>query len=252
MHFDAITYSLLKDRKLINVAPLCTVETSGWTGSQSGEVLFTGDGTTVDFSGKVELPPVNPLNSFVLHYTIGGTTYDATADSDGNITGEHITSGTINQDGTYEIHFDTAPDDGTDGTADYNHGIAPANLENALDPNNPNPSDWGWNSRTGSGPIGKITLYPRDAGFYLINVIYEVNFITSAVNLGLVLETEGTVKKWVGNLREYTGYEDIVVSDTGGFFIDKDILTGFKLNWFANSATEVKIRVHRIIVAKLL
>ena len=165
MHFDAITYSLLKDRKLRNVAPLCTVETSGWTGSQSGEVLFTGDGTTVDFSGKVSLPPVNPLNSFVLHYTIGGTTYTATADSDGNIAGTHITSGTINQDGNYEIHFDTAPDNGTDGTADYDYGIPPSNLENVLKPD-PTPSGIAWLTTTGYTYKSFMITFPQP-GYYL-------------------------------------------------------------------------------------
>jgi len=189
MHFDAITYSLLKDRKLRNVAPLCTITTSDWTGSTSGEVLFTGDGTTKDFSGKVDLPPVNPLDSFVLHYTIGGTTYDATADSDGNITGEHITSGTINQDGTYEIHFDTPPDDTTDGTADYNYGIEPANIERVLDPVNPQPSDWGWFSSDRAKLCGKLYLTPPYKGIYL--VVQVVEFYTvrggSKLNLGYSL-----------------------------------------------------------------
>jgi len=168
MHFDAITYSLLKDRKLRNVAPLCTVEILGWTGSQSGEVLFTGDGTTVDFSGKVSLPPINPLNSFTLHYTIGGTSYSITADENGNLSDANMT-GTINQDGTYEFHFNTAPDNGTDGTADYDYGISPANLENTLDPSNPNPSDWGWTSSAGSSSIGSVLITPPMRGIFLVS-----------------------------------------------------------------------------------
>jgi len=168
--------------KLKNVAPLCTVETKGWTGSTSGEVLFTGDGTTKDFSGKVDLPPVNPLSSFVLHYTIGGTTYDATADENGNITGTHITSGTINQDGTYEIHFDTAPDNGTDVTADYDYGIAPANLENVLDPNNPNPSGWGWKTTTGAGSHGFLIITLPQKGVYLLGGRIETLLVSGTAS----------------------------------------------------------------------
>ena len=129
--------------RLENVAPLCTIETDGWTGSQSGEVLATGDGSETHFTGTIDYQPVDPLDSFTIHYTIGGTTYDATADSDGNITGTHITSGTINQEGQYDITFDTPLDNGTDLTADYQHGITPANVENALYPKY-QPSDWGW------------------------------------------------------------------------------------------------------------
>ncbi|HDD44336.1 MAG TPA: hypothetical protein ENG63_05705, partial [Candidatus Desulfofervidus auxilii] len=74
MHFDAITYSLLKDRKLINVASSCKLEVPDWTDSVSGEVLATGDGSQTHFTGTIDYQPVNPLNSFTIHYTIGGTT----------------------------------------------------------------------------------------------------------------------------------------------------------------------------------
>ena len=156
--------------RLENVAPLCTIEVSGWTDSQSGEVLATGDGSQTHFTGTIDYQPVNPLNSFTIHYTIGGTTYDATADSDGNITGTHITSGTINQEGQYDITFDTPLDNGTDLTADYQHGISPANVENAFYPKY-QPSDWGW--RTCQGNCWFVTIHFPSPGYYIVRFVVE-------------------------------------------------------------------------------
>jgi len=158
---------------LVNVAPLCTIETEGWTGSTSGEVLFTGDGTTVDFSGKVDLPPINPLNSFTLHYVIGGNSYSVTADEDGNLSDANMT-GTINQDGTYEFHFNTAPDNETDGTADYNYGIAPTNFENAFDMDRSNYSSEGWTSSSSAGYVSYVNFEMPDEGAYLCCFELEV------------------------------------------------------------------------------
>ncbi|RKX60868.1 MAG: hypothetical protein DRP29_01835 [Thermodesulfobacteriota bacterium] len=154
---------------LINVAPLCTIS-SNWKSSVSGEVLATGDGSQTHFTGTIDYQPVDPLDSFTIHYTIGGTTYDATADSDGNITGTHITSGTINQEGQYDITFDTPLDNGTDLTADYNHGISPANVENAFYPKY-QPSDWGW--RTCQGDCWHISIIFPSPGYYILRVVVE-------------------------------------------------------------------------------
>jgi len=168
---------------LPNVTPLCAIEISGWTGSTSGEVLFTGDGTTKDFSGKVDLPPVN-LSSFTLHYTIGGTSYSVTANENGNLSDANMT-GTVNRDGTYEFHFNTPPDDTTDGTADYSYGIPPSNLENALDPSNPNPSDWGWFSSDGAKLCGKLYLTPPYKGVYLVTQVVEFYTVSGGSKLNL-------------------------------------------------------------------
>lgn len=152
--------------RLPNIAPYCSVIAENWTDSRSGEVLFTGDGTTTNFSGKVDLPPVNPLDSFTLHYTVGGNSYSVTANSEGNLSDGNM-SGTITQDGTYNFTFNTPPDNGTDGTADYDYGIPPANLENALDPNNPNPSSLGWTSTIGAANFGQVRIYLPEPGVYL-------------------------------------------------------------------------------------
>jgi len=243
------------DSKLENVAPLCTIETGGWTGSQSGEVLFTGDGTTVDFSGKVDLPPVNPLNSFTLHYTIGRNSYTATADSDGNITGEHITSGTINQDGTYEIHFDTPPDDTTDGTADYNYGIPPSNLENVLDPSNLNPSGWGWKSTTGAGFIGKLKINFDSSlvpGIYLLGIKYGFlsmdDTLTFSIKAqfyekGLLVDTFG------GEVNAITTER---IFDSKGFILHvTDLTFTYQIMFYVNAKSNAKVRLYNISLFKL-
>ncbi|RKX59430.1 MAG: hypothetical protein DRP29_04610 [Thermodesulfobacteriota bacterium] len=254
MHFDAITYSLLKDRKLRNVAPLCTIETTGWTGSTSGEVLFTGDGTTKDFSGKVGLPPVNPLSSFVLHYTIGGTTYDATADENGNITGTHITSGTINQDGNYEIHFDTPPDDTTDGTADYNYGIEPSPIENIVDSNLETYAGPAWKKLTGSGIIGSLKIYPPK-GIYLAGIRWSFYSLdgTGAVSISYALISsagalyEGTLSP----SKVSQGTTEIFRCSGSVFIVIDDITTGFKLDFGTNSAGEYPIKIFELFLYKL-
>ena len=234
---------------LINVAPLCTITTSNWTGSTSGEILFTGDGATKDFLGKVDLPPVNPLNSFTLHYTIGGTTYDATADENGNITGTHITSGTINQDGTYEIHFDTAPDSGTDGTADYNHGIPPSNLENALDPSNPNPSDWGWTSTTGAGYYAYITFTLPEDGIYLFTGVIE----NEKSNPTSSLKPKMFVKHWAGiNYRYETDLGSVYMDSSKIVVLSPAIVRkNFQIRHYITTACEFKVRFRDIQIFKL-
>ena len=252
MHFDAITYSLLKDRKLRNVAPLCTIETSGWTGSQSGEVLFTGDGTTTDFSGKVDLPPVNPLDSFTLHYTIGGISYDATADSDGNITGTHIKSGTIiNQDGTYEIYFDTPPDNGTDGMADYDHGIEPANLENMLDPNKP-PTGWGWFSTPSAEYRAEMIIKFKQNGIYLVGFRYEIENRKSDGLYWRWIYKEINSPNWqhgVYNLYHFWLSGNSTALKAGIWHVVKD--SGFRIYGHAEDACELRIRFHNFFVFKL-
>ncbi len=254
MHFDAITYSLLKDRKLRNVAPLCTIITSNWTGSASGEVLFTGDGTTVDFSGKVNLPPVNPLNSFTLHYTIGGVSYDATADSDGNITGEHITSGTINQDGNYEIHFDTAPDNTTNVTADYDYGISPGNLENALDGNPNTSTEIGWTTTIGSGEFGAIMIIPPSNGIYLTGIKSGVwsSSGSSTWKISTYSVTSGGIW-WIGTINNAITAitsERIRNSIACLMTVDNNVF-GFKFSFVGNSADTYFAKIYEIFVYKL-
>ncbi len=161
-----IRTELFRDR-LPNVAPYCTVTTSGWTGSTTGEVITTVSTTTTSpITGKIKLPPVNPLDSFTLHYVLGGITHSVTADADGNLLDGNLT-GTIAQDGTYNLNFAILPDVGTDIICDYSYGIAPANLENALDPSNPNPSDWGWKTTTGAQVAGYITVQFPEKGAYV-------------------------------------------------------------------------------------
>jgi len=242
--------------RLENVAPLCTIETNDWTGSTSGEVLFTGDGTTVDFSGKVDLPPVNPLNSFTLHYTIGGTSYSVTADEDGNLSDANMT-GTINQDGTYEFHFNTPPDDTTDGTADYSYGIPPSNLGNALDPNNPNPSDWGWKTTTGADRVGRIKIRLQSPGLYAIGIRagYKADSASGSLQVSLMYHDKISSGEWVcGELqRSLTVATDerIRTSMLGFYKYDPDETENFSLSVWVNAANTWYIRFYNICVFKI-
>jgi len=84
----------------------------------TGEVIGTGDGTTTSFSGTLANPPAFP-NSVSIHYVIGATSYTATDDGAGNISGTYV-SGTITYStGVWSLTFTTAPDSGTNITADY-------------------------------------------------------------------------------------------------------------------------------------
>ena len=84
----------------------------------SGEVIGAGDGTTTSFSGTLAHPPI-VTSSITIHYTISSTAYTATDDGAGNISGTDC-SGTINYStGAWSLTFTTAPDSGTNITADY-------------------------------------------------------------------------------------------------------------------------------------
>lgn len=239
--------------RLPNVAPYCTVTTSDWTDSTTGDVLATGDGVTTTFSGKVALPPVNPLDSFVLHYTIGGTAYSVTALADGTISDANVT-GTIAQDGTYSLTFSTAPDNATDITADYSYGIAPANLENALDPSNPNPSDWGWKTTTGAGNLGVLVFTLPEEGTYLVCLRSTALRITN--NVGGKLSNiywayDPTILGWryTASLNTFNPSVDVTEQeDSLPFFVNSD---RFKLVMYLTGAEEFKWRLNKIFIFKL-
>lgn len=90
----------------------------------SDVLLGVGDGATTAFNGTQTPVPVKE-NSVSIEYVIGGTTYTATDDGSGNITGTDITSGSIDYTtGAYSITFSTAPDTGTNILLDYTNGIS--------------------------------------------------------------------------------------------------------------------------------
>ena len=122
-------------REITTLRPIERVEYKHWSNlalvgtemynpqenSVTGEVIGTGDGSTTSFSATLANTPVEP-KSLTVHYTIGGTAYTGTDDGEGNITGTDIDSGTINYDtGEVSLTFSTAPDDGTNITADYKY-----------------------------------------------------------------------------------------------------------------------------------
>lgn len=87
------------------------------------ESIGAGDGTTLTFSGTLANSPV-PRNRLSISYVIGGTTYAATDDCAGYITGDYIDgSSSFNYStGAYAITFTTAPDNSTSISADYIYG----------------------------------------------------------------------------------------------------------------------------------
>jgi len=94
-------------------------------GHVTNEVRATGDGSTTDFSYTLDHSPVKP-SSLTVHYTISGTSYTATDDGSGNISGTDC-SGTITYEtGDVSLTFTTAPDNGTDITNDYTYYNPPA------------------------------------------------------------------------------------------------------------------------------
>lgn len=84
----------------------------------SDEILGAGDGVATSFSGTLTNYPVVP-KTVTISYTIGSTVYTATDDGAGTITGTSV-SGTITYStGAWALTFTTAPDNGTNITADY-------------------------------------------------------------------------------------------------------------------------------------
>lgn len=84
----------------------------------TNEVLAQGDGSQTTFNLTLTKAPCF-INSLTLSYTVGATVYQATSNASGVITGTHITSGTLAEDGSIPaLVFSTAPDNLTDIKAD--------------------------------------------------------------------------------------------------------------------------------------
>ncbi len=235
--------------RLPNVAPYCEVTTDSWTGSTTGETLFTPDGvSTGPWTGKVALPPVNPLSSFVFHYTLGGVAYSVVALDDGTIADANIV-GQINQDGTYTISSNT-PLDAVACTADYSYGIAPSNIENALDPNNPNPSDWGWTSTTGAGYYAFLKFELPEDGLYLFTYVFEAAPSSPAASIrGRSFSYHSSDP----NYRAQYDYISSIYMDTGKIVLSlpTTMLKKMLLKHYITAACEFKIRFWDFKIFKL-
>ncbi|ADO44950.1 hypothetical protein Hydth_0550 [Hydrogenobacter thermophilus TK-6] len=84
------------------------------------QTIGTGDGTTTSFTGTLATP-VTP-SSVSVSYTVGSTTYTAVDDGKGNITGDYISTGTVNyQTGSISLTFSTAPANGTQINVKYSN-----------------------------------------------------------------------------------------------------------------------------------
>lgn len=83
----------------------------------TSEVIATGDGSTLTFSGLTASKRPHFLN-LSISYTIGGTTYTGTSTTGGVLTGTNISSGTVAEE-SISVTFSTAPDDTTNITCTY-------------------------------------------------------------------------------------------------------------------------------------
>jgi hypothetical protein len=83
------------------------------------ETIGAGDGSTTSFSATLSNVPVEK-GSISISYTINGTSYTAVDDGRGNISGVHVTSGTVDYaTGSISLTFDTATDNGTNIDCNY-------------------------------------------------------------------------------------------------------------------------------------
>ena len=240
--------------RLENVAPYCQISASGWTGSTTGETLFTPDGiSTGPWSGRIALPPINPLNSFVLHYTLGGTAYSVAALDDGTIADANVT-GQINQDGTYTISSAT-PLDAVAVTCDYSYGIAPTNLENALNPDSLSYAGPGWRSTTGSVQIGTIDIYPPENGTYLVGLKISQYTLSSASGLSINFTSITSTGNWYSGVAlgaQLTTTIEKFRSSLGMILVKDSDIAGLRFNFYANGPGEYLIKIYNIYVFKLM
>lgn len=86
------------------------------------ENIATGDGDQTEFTHTLQNTPV-VKTSLEIKYTVGATEKTATADVDGNITGDDLDDTKTNsvdyESGEVTLNFSTAPDDTEDIEADY-------------------------------------------------------------------------------------------------------------------------------------
>lgn len=81
-----------------------------------------GDGVDTTFSGTLGPLPIKP-GTTTFNYTIASAIKTATTNASGVVTGNGITSGSVNQTtGAYTLEYSTAPDSGTAITAGLTRG----------------------------------------------------------------------------------------------------------------------------------
>ena len=86
----------------------------------SDEVIGSGDGTTKTFSGFLDHAKIVP-GSVSITATVGASTVTATDDGNGYISGTGVSGHIDYASGYYVLEYDTAPDNGTNITADYKY-----------------------------------------------------------------------------------------------------------------------------------
>ena len=89
----------------------------------TGEVIEAGDGTTTGFAGTFDYSIVNP-GTVTVYATVGGNSVSMTDDSHGKLSGTAGNGWIDYSTGAYYLTFSTAPDSGTNVTADYNAGLS--------------------------------------------------------------------------------------------------------------------------------
>jgi len=174
-------------------------------------VIETGDGTTKNFTGNLSHTPIEP-NTLYIYYTSGGVTKIIQDDGKGNLIGDVDAGGTntINYTtGAYDFTCSSAPDNGTDLTADWQQSEAGPKSQGGVvrgarlylwgDPDHPSRLYWSdyalsvdsqahnrWSS-TANG--GYVDINPRDGSdilgaenFYNVLIVIKGNGIYKVLN----------------------------------------------------------------------
>jgi len=174
-------------------------------------VIGTGDGTETNFTGTLSHTPIEP-GTLYIYYTAGGETKTIQDDGEGNLTGDVDAGGTntINYTtGAYDFTCSSAPDNGTDITADWQESEAGPKSQGGVvrgarlylwgDSDNPSRLYWSdqavstdsqaHNRWSSSANGGYVDVNPRDGSaivgaenFYNVLVVVKENGIYKVLN----------------------------------------------------------------------
>jgi len=148
--------------------------------AKTGDVIATGNGSTKDFEVTTNTGTNLQPGSVTIKATIGGTQKTLTDKGNGYIEGADGYATISYADGRIRIHFDTAPDNGTNITADYNYYGATNGLQTPVailaEPKSVGSNTVKANAYI-SGAFRKSKLAPANIDDYAINKLKEIGIL---------------------------------------------------------------------------